>query len=252
MGSVPGWRGRIGLIYPDDGINDDEFWEYLPEGVTLLITRYTTPMRDDPIDAEMVASYADIALLEQAAHVLKVTRPAVVAFGCNSCSSVGGVGTDVAQAEAVGSVCDVPGTTVSTAQVAALRALQVRRIALGAPYVASVTARVGDFLEGSGFDVVASEALGLTTEWDIGGSPPSVWYDLAKRVDTPEAEAVVLGCGGIRTARILTKLEADLGKPVVSAPAALIWHSLRLMDVDATRSDRGWLFSELGTASTGP
>lgn len=122
------------------------------------------------------------------------------------------------------------------------------RVALGAPYVASVTKRLADFLEASGFAVLAMEALDLTTEWDIGGSPPSVWYDLARKVDTPDVEAVVLGCGGIRTAGILTELEADLGKPVVSAPAALIWHSVRLMDVDATRGDRGLLFSRLGAA----
>lgn len=247
--SMRGWRGRIGLLYPDDGVNDDEFWLYLPEGVTLIMTRYTTPQRDNPIAPEMVDGYADLKVLETAAHVLKITRPSAVAFGCNSCSFIRGVGWDLQQAAAIGRVCHAPGTTISTAIVAALRVFGVRRISIGAPYPASVTEKMVAFMEASDFAVSAWKTLEMTTEWQIGNSPPSVWYQLAKEMDRPESEAIVLGCGGIRTAEILTLLEADLGKPVVSAPAALIWHALRLMGVDATRADRGHLFTEFGHAS---
>ena len=66
-------------------------------------------------------------------------------------------------------------------------------------------------------------------------------------MDRPEAEAVLLGCGGIRTTEVLRALEDDLGKPVVSAPQAMMWHALQLIGVDATRLDRGRLFAELGS-----
>ena len=245
--TVPGWRGRIGLVMPDDGINDDEFWLYLPDGVTVLMARYTTPMRDDPITPDMVDSYADLEVLEAATDILRICRPDVVAFGCNSSSFVRGVGWDLEQAAAIGRVCGVPGTTITTAEVAALRALGVLRIAIAAPFPESVTEKFADFMRASGFDVVDWTTKGFTTEWQIGNASPAVWYELAKSVDRPEAEAVLLGCGGIRTAEVLRALEDDLGKPVVSAPQAMMWHALQLIGVDATRPDRGRLFTELGS-----
>ena len=73
MSSMRGWRGRIGLIMPDDGINDDEYWNYLPEGVTILNARFTTKTRDDDISVEMVKAYSDLKLLGKAADVIKIT-----------------------------------------------------------------------------------------------------------------------------------------------------------------------------------
>ncbi len=245
--TVRGWRGRVGLVMPDDGVNDDEFWLYLPEGVTVLMARYATPMRDDPISPDMVDSYASLEVLEAASDILRISRPNVVAFGCNSCSFVRGVGWDLEQAAAIGRVCGVPGTTITTAEVAALQALEVQRIAIAAPYPESVTAKFVDFMRATGFDVVNWTTKGFTTEWQIGNASPAVWYELAKNVDRPEADAVLLGCGGIRTAEVLRALEDDLGKPVVSAPQAMMWHALQLICVDATRQDRGRLFAEFGS-----
>ncbi len=134
------------------------------------------------------------------------------------------------------------------ATVAALRVIGARNVAVGAPYPDSVTERFARFLEDSGFGVVHWAALQMTTEWEIGNASPSVWRRLAQDVDRPQADAVVLGCTGIRTAEVLTSLEDELGKPVVSAPQAMIWHPLQLMGVDATRGDRGVLFADYGAA----
>ncbi|MGH6954402.1 MAG: maleate cis-trans isomerase family protein [Alphaproteobacteria bacterium] len=250
--TMRGWRGRIGLVAPDDGINDDEYWNYLPEGVSLLIGRFTTSMRDDSIAPHMVDAYGDLSVLERAADVLKITRPSAVVFGCTSCSFIRGVGWDLKQGETIGRVCGCPGTTVSTAIVAALRTMGVKSVSMGAPYPESVTEKFATFLRDSGFKVCAWKALGMTTEWDIGNASPSVWYDLAREVDRPEAEAVVISCTGVRTADILTVLEADIGKPVVAAPQAMMWHPLQLMKVDATRPDRGRLLAEHGNAFQRP
>src|SRR5829696_4932485 len=87
-------RARIGVISPDDGINDDEFWAYLPERVNLLFIRYRTGKRFEPISSDMVDSYADLEVLRDAAETLKITLPSAVLFGCNSCSFVRGAGYD--------------------------------------------------------------------------------------------------------------------------------------------------------------
>lgn len=242
-GGVGGWRARLGLITPDDGINDDEYWQYLPEGVSLIFTRYRTATRFESISPDMVDSYAELEPILDAAETLRITRPQALVFLCNSCSFVRGVGGDLKIAEAIQRAVDIPATTISTAQIQALKTLGVHRVAVAAPYPSEVTQLLVKFLEGHGFAVTNSRCAEMETEWQIGNAPPSVWYNLAREVDSSEAECILLACSGIRTAAIMEPLEQDLGKPVVSAPAVSIWAALRLAGVKASVPGRGVLLA---------
>lgn len=224
-------RTRIGIICPDDGVNDDEYWSYLPEGVSLLWTRYTTAKRLNPISVDMVGSYGDPSIIADAAQTLSMTRPNTVAFCCNSCSFVHGFAVDEKIRQTIQRVTHAPATSVTFAQIEGLKALKARRVALAGPYRPEVTQKLQQLLELQGFVVTSTFSLGLETEWEIGNSPPSRWYDLACRVNTPDADAIVLACSGIRTREIMGPLERELGKPLVSAPAVTVWHSLRLAGV---------------------
>jgi maleate isomerase len=59
---------------------------------------------------------------------------------------------------------------------------------------------------------------------------------------------VIIACSGSRTSAIIADLEADLGKPVITATQLMLWHCLQLMRVDATTVPRGRLFSQFGAA----
>ncbi len=244
QGGVGGWRARIGLVTPDDAVNDDEYWEYLPEGVSLIFTRYRTATRFDPISPQMVDQYAELAPILDAAETLRITRPKAVVFLCNSCSFVRGPSGSQAIAEGIQRVVQAPATTISAAQVHALKTLGVKRVAVAAPYPPEVTQLLVKYLNEEGFEVTGSRSAGLETEWQIGNSSPSVWYNLACEADSPTAECILLACSGIRTAAIMEPLESDLGKPVVSAPAVSIWAALRMAGVQATLPGRGILFSQ--------
>lgn len=240
---IEAMRARIGVISPDDSINDDEFWQYLPARVNLLFTRYRTPTRFEPISSAMVDAYAEGDLLRDCAETLRITRPHVVFFCCNSCSFVRGPGYDRKLIEQMQLGVDAPATTITTAQVEALRTLGAQTVAIGGPYAQELTDRLGIFLEGSGFRVTRTVGLDLKSEWEIGNEPPETWANLARRVNTPDAQAVVLACSGIRTSPIMDSLEAELGKPVVSAPATVIWHALRLARIQDRVQGRGTLLA---------
>ncbi len=237
-------RARIGVVSPDDGINDDEFWEYLPERVNLLFTRYRTPRRDDPISSAMVDAYAESDLLRDAAETLRITRPNAVFFCCNSCSFVRGPGYDKVIIQQMEEGAKAPATTITTAQVEALRVMGVSRVAVGGPYAQELTDRLGVFLEGSGFKVSSVVGLDMKSEWEIGNADPSVWSNLARQVNTADAEAIVLACSGIRVSPVLDELEQELGKLVVAAPAVAVWHALRLAGIQDKVAGRGQLFAK--------
>ena len=123
-------------------------------------------------------------------------------------------------------------TTVATAfgsVVAALQALGVKRIALGAPYTMEITLKGKALLEEHGFAVVSHGVLENVT--NIFDETPERAYRLGRAVNTPQAEAVFLSGLGMPTIPILQTLEQDLGKPVISAASAMMWNALQLAGV---------------------
>ena len=108
--------------------------------------------------------------------------------------------------------------------------------------------RFADFLAGFGIETAASRAISFAAETEIAELGPEQWRAIAGEVDRSDADAVVLGGGGIRAAAALEATEHDLAKPVVAAPAARIRHASRLAGADATRAGLGRLFSACGNS----
>ncbi len=134
------------------------------------------------------------------------------------------------------------GTRVITAFGSVLQALErlnVRRLALGTPYSAETTLQGKAHLEAHGLEVVNFANLqGVTNIYDETAERA---YGLARLVDRPNAEAVFLSGTGMPTLPVLELLEQDLGKPVLSSAAAMMWHALRLAGVRQPISGYGRL-----------
>jgi maleate isomerase len=111
----------------------------------------------------------------------------------------------------------------------ALRVLSIKRIALGAPWSDSVNQSVTAFLEANGVTVLAQEGLGLVRNLEIGLLDSQTAFDVGRRVNRPEADAVMLACGNWSTFGIIDRLERDLGKPVLTTNQVSLWHALKIM-----------------------
>ncbi|WP_224032492.1 hypothetical protein [Paraburkholderia caribensis] len=72
---------------------------------------------------------------------------------------------------------------------------------------------------------------------------PERAYQVARRANTPEAEAVFISGVGMPTLQALQRLEDDLGKPVISAAACMMWNALRVAGVVYQRTGYGRLFA---------
>ena len=51
--------------------------------------------------------------------------------------------------------------------------------------------------------------------------------ELIRRADHPAADAIVVSCTNLHTYDVIAGLEAELGKPVISASQATMWAALR-------------------------
>jgi maleate isomerase len=73
-------------------------------------------------------------------------------------------------------------------------------------------------------------------------APQSI-FEAAVAAGRGPVDGVFLSCTGLRTAGVIARAEAAIGKAVVSSNQALAWHMLRLAGSRRTAPDRGMLFS---------
>jgi maleate isomerase len=241
--AMDGSTGRIGVIYPSDGILDDEFWRCVPPGVSVHVTRtHASIVADTPLSAaQQHVVMAESTDIDEAARTFSLIGAGCVAYACTCVSFGRGVGFDSDIVDRIEAASGSRATTTSTAAVAALRALGVRRVAVAAPYDDEVCERLRSFLEGSGFEVVGMANLGLSGA-AIGAVPTERVLSLCREADTPDADGLFISCTALRTIDVLDGLEQRLGKPVVSANQATMWHALRIAGIDDVLDGLGRLY----------
>jgi maleate cis-trans isomerase len=127
-----------------------------------------------------------------------------------------------------------PATTAATAFVEALARLGVTRIAIAAPWSKTMDVPMVRFMEASGFAVVSSEVAGYVAGVELGRAGAQAAYELARRADRPDAEAVIMPGGNWPAMSVVERLERELGKPVLANNAVSLWAGLRLLN----RGDR--------------
>lgn len=223
-----GWRARLGLLLPmDNAVAEPEWWSVLPDGVAAYVTRLTS--RDRP------AMPANGVELSECFDELGVD---VVGYGCAETSFLGATDVNRWIGEQISERVGVPAVTTSYAMIDALAALGARRIAVCSPYPDGANDALVGFLEGHALEVVSFAAEDLVSpegrrrEWDrTNRQPPSTAVSLARQADVPTADAILISATNLRTFDVLTQLETDLGKPVISSSSALLWNMLRASGV---------------------
>jgi maleate isomerase len=213
---------RIGLLVPSSNTTvEPEFYRALPPDVTLHVARLQlTQIATDSI-ANMVSD------IEAQSRALASADVDVIVLGAAAPSFLKGLGYDREMAQKIEAASGRRATTTSTALVEALHHLGVSRVVLGAAYDDKVNAIAKSFLEVNGFNVLAAHGLGLVDNLVVGRLDASSAYDLACKIDRPDAEAIVLACTNWKTMEVIERLERELGKPVLSTTQVSIWAALR-------------------------
>jgi maleate isomerase len=222
--SPPLEQAGIGVVVPYDFALDRELWRWVPDDISLHLTR----MPYVPLAAtlEMAIHISDPALVANGATEVKAVSPLVTAYACTSGSFVGGLAGETALVAAMTKAGAPAAVTTSGALLTALRHLDITRIATATPYTADITAGLSSYLAEAGVDVVAASGLGLTS--DIWTVPYDVTAKLVRDTDRPDAEAVFISCTNLPTYDVIAPLEAELGKPVLTANQVTMWSALTI------------------------
>jgi len=232
-------RAKIGyvLLATEQTIQDDVF-TLRPKGVGVHFARAPIP---DSITAETLAAQAD-HLAGAAETLLPDGSLDVVCYACTSGSLV--IGEDrVFEEFRKGAPNAVP-TSIITAVIAALHALDVRKVAVATPYLPEIDRQEEIYMEDRGIEVVNIQGLGLEKDSDMVRVPPDYLIEFALAADRPEAEAIFVSCGALRTLDVIAEIEARAGKPAICSNQAMIWDCLRKAGITDRFDGYGSLLSE--------
>jgi len=241
-----GWRGRIGLIIPSSNTTcEPELQEMAPDGVSIHASRVYNPEVKNEAEKEAAILQMNREI-ERAAREVASVEPAVIVYGCTTGSFLKGPGHDQEVEQKIFSQTGIQALTTTTAVVEAIRALNLKRIAMATPYTSGTAAKERDFLEKviPGLSVVFEKNLELISNLARGRLLPLTAYQAAKEIGTPGIEGVFISCTNWRTIEIIETLENDLGKPVVTSNQASLWLALKKMGMSGIPG-YGRLFSLL-------
>lgn len=229
MDSDFGWRARLGLIKPSRGWTPELEWpRMLPRGVSYHVARMpltaTTP--------EALLKMGEHAF--EAAELLASANVDLLCYGCTIETVLVGIEYDKKLTEDLQKATGIPAKTMAGGVVEALRELKARKLAIVTPYIEEINKREKAFMESIGFEVVYEKGLGISETSEIGKVSREMVYRLGKEALTkaPEADTLFFSCGNLRTIEVLSALEEDTGKPVISSNQALLWSALRAVGVN--------------------
>ena len=252
-----GWRARVGMfIVGNEAVPEAEWWAMAPKGVSVHAARVTAraPWARWNADRSAIVLEDDLA---RGAKQFAAMKLSAVTIGHSSSSMMGGAGWDEATVAALKPVVGEGPfvTTNGLDTLAALRALHVRRPFLVLPpWYNDETVAAG---------VRYYDEAGLRPAGHHRYDPGRTWRDLAPNELVPQgagfaqeveplyaqirehcpadADGVLIAGTGFRCVAILDALEQDLGRPVVSANQASLWHCLRTAGVRSSVEGYGSL-----------
>lgn len=185
-----------------------------------------------------------IGAVGSAAAVLRGQGATVVSLMGTSLSFYRGPDFNAALEREIAERAGVPALTMSSAILSALSQLGLKRLAVATAYREDVNLALSHFLETAGLEVLALEPLGIASIEAVHAVPESAVTALARRAfaAAPQADGILISCGGLATREAVRLLEEETGRPVVTSPLAGLWATVARAGLDPRVSGEGKLF----------
>ncbi|MBU2980830.1 aspartate/glutamate racemase family protein [Lentibacter algarum] len=227
---------KLGLIVlsTDETLENEARQVLAGRDVRLVHTRIMAEPEVTPAALEKMKNR-----LPAATELLPIGLDAI-GYACTSAATVIGPGrvAELVQKRHVGAQVSNPITAV----MAALSALNARKIALVTPYVKEVNAPMKALLRDNHFSIVSEGAFEQSDDKTVAQISETSTLKAIVEVANSECDAVFVSCTNLRSFGIIEQAERAVGRPVVSSNQALLWHMLRLSKVQSTGWGPGQLF----------
>ena len=216
-------RARLGFIIPSSNrMAEPNFQRFAPEGVVPHFMRLRmTGAHSIPL-AELMSR------IEDAASILGDAKCDVTMLQCTGTSMSGGFGAEREVMETISRATGGrPALTTATCLMTALETLGAKKLVFMSETGEDGHDRKREFLKAAGYELVGDKPADLAGSDESCITPPAFWADLARTMQTPDAEAYFISCANIQAIDVIEELEAEFDRPVVTSNQVALWHSLR-------------------------
>ena len=237
----PHHRAQLGfIVVANADLTERDMFMMCPEQIGLHFTRVKMP---EICSIDSLASMEEN--LDNAIDTLMPARKDVdvICYNCTAGSFV--IGEENISKKISAKQENVKATTLLTGVKHALQAMNINKIALGTAYTDDINQLEQEYFANQGIDCVSNIGLSLKTDMAMNKVSPKSLLDFAKHVDRPDAQAIFISCGALRSIEILEEAEQILGKPVLVSNQTSLWHCLRLAGIEDKIKGYGSLFREL-------
>ena len=241
-------RARFGILVPFTNTNlEPDMTLMRPAGVSMHFTRLGGYDAEEVPDEDQMSAMG-MSDIDTPLSLLHGARPDVILYGCTSATLSIGPDFDRDLAARITAQSGARTVTAAGALVHALKSLNVTKIGFASPYVRTINDRAVAFLASEGIETVSRADVTETLDNEgQGAMPPTAVADLARRADSPQAQAIVLSCTDMRSVEAIADIEAELGKPVVSSNQAMMYQATRLTGITDPIPGYGQLLERTGS-----
>lgn len=221
-----GSRLRVGLIVLASDSTVEHEWRMIMgprEGVAVYHSRI--PFHPT-VTAETLKQMEEH--LETSASLFLPEIPFdVIAYGCTSASVI--IGPEAVRERVRAVRPEVEVTNPFSGALAALAALDARRIAVITPYSRDINEAMHARFEAAGLRVPVMGSFNRFNDNEAARIAPESIEDAAISMGArDDVDAVFVSCTSLRVADIAARAEARIGKPVLSSNLCMAWHTLRI------------------------
>ena len=171
--------------------------------------------------------------IEPAAWYLSRVKLDAIAYCCTTGSFFKGPGWDQEMLQLITKASGVPAFATTPSVVEALHHFGAKKLSVITPYPEWNNQRLKEFMEAKGFEVLHVDAhpkpsSGAILAYD---QDPDEILEFGIEKCRPEADVLFCSCTDWRALEAAERLEASIGKPVVTSNQATIWAVLRRLGV---------------------
>jgi maleate isomerase len=218
-----GPRGVIALFIPLQNSNMQPEYEAMrPQGINNQIYRVDLSVADRVPEAAIrvidgaLGCWPDVVVVGNSVEMRLLTAPEFADYRAALQKKIG----------------DIPLVTAADATIAALKKVGAKRVAMISPMSDAYSQSAADFYEAFGFEVPYHCGLQVGLPQNIINLGYDEARDAFRRLDHDDVDTFLHVGGALGIADSIEKLEAELGRPVVSVNVATYWRALRTIGVN--------------------
>jgi len=221
------WRARIGYLSPSVFEIPSDWSRILPPEFTLVTTGLN-------VRAHTTEEF-DRALrdLESALSVFVAEEVDIVLLAGITLATQRGFAGEQNVLDSLSQRLQLPVFSVMSANVAALRHLQARKVVIATAYLERINQLLQRYFTDAGFEVSGMKGLDVGTPVEQAKLPEDASYKVARALfrEHQDADAVLIH-GRWSSLNHVEQLEREIGRPAVSSVAASLWWILTALGID--------------------